>query len=128
MNTPQYIFDRVVNHLATQRERAYTVQCCYKTPDGKMCAVGCLIKSEDYQPALEGQTMWATAVRTAVSKSLGIPPLEPEDELYLLLSRLQGVHDHARNVVDLQDRLYTTAKMYNLNNESVEMITSWKKN
>lgn len=53
--TPQEIFDTVVAHIEAQKVRAHDgLYCCYRTPDGLKCALGCLIPDEDYKPIFEG--------------------------------------------------------------------------
>jgi hypothetical protein len=85
----QEIFDKVATHLFTQGERAMEFskmysfeQCCYRTKDGHMCAVGCLITEEEYSPDLEG---------------LGIDEIASKLERFIphqeLLRALQLVHD-----------------------------------
>jgi hypothetical protein len=55
----QEIFDKVVTHLRTQGKQAKNTSddCVYRRPNGLMCAVGCLIPDELYDPALEGATV-----------------------------------------------------------------------
>lgn len=51
--TEQEVFDQVVNHLLTQKEKCqddvngFTL-CRYRA-NGKMCAAGCLISEEEYK-------------------------------------------------------------------------------
>jgi hypothetical protein len=47
----------MVDHLATQKARAWSEDngtCGYRTETGLMCAVGCLIPDELYDPEIEG--------------------------------------------------------------------------
>lgn len=57
MNTKQFEFDAVVNHLFAQGGPAVSQGggCSYRNPEGKMCAVGCRIPDDIYQPAMEGK-------------------------------------------------------------------------
>jgi hypothetical protein len=51
----QQTFDRVLAHLRAQGVPASDGgKCCYRTEDGRMCAVGCLIPDEEYDPGIEG--------------------------------------------------------------------------
>lgn len=56
MTKPE-IFAKVRKHLLSQNAKAMLPNkdtCAYRAPDGKMCAVGCLIPDEMYYPELEG--------------------------------------------------------------------------
>lgn len=58
MKTLQETFDEMVNHLRKQNSKSWLVDerdgaCAYRSQDGKMCAVGCLIKDEFYDPSLD---------------------------------------------------------------------------
>ena len=51
----QEIFDRVVEHLWNQKVPALNENntCVYRGPNGTMCAVGCLIPNELYDPEMD---------------------------------------------------------------------------
>jgi len=52
--TNQEILNTVVNHLWNQKVPAmHTTGCCYRTPDGLKCAIGCLITDVEYNPKME---------------------------------------------------------------------------
>lgn len=54
--TKQETFNKVAEHLITQWAKAEgEYGFAYHAPDGKKCAVGCLIPDEIYDPDLEGQ-------------------------------------------------------------------------
>src|SRR5258708_3125935 len=56
MTKPE-IFAKVRRHLLSQNAKAFlpdSVTCAYRTPDGKKCAVGCLIPDKMYYPEMEG--------------------------------------------------------------------------
>lgn len=99
----QEIFDTVVSHLRTQKQQAYGIistsgrgQCFYRLEKDSAllkCAIGCLIKDEEYSPKMEGHS---------VTKLVGSPKTygvsdELMDRLLMphraLLQRLQTVHD-----------------------------------
>ncbi len=111
----QELFDKVSKHLLTQGERAVTASsgaglvCCYRTEDGLMCAVGCLIDDKYYHPEFEGVGLYdddaLTAaegspderpfmVRSALEASLGYIPNAEEIRL---LQDLQSIHDVESN-------------------------------
>jgi hypothetical protein len=88
MKTKQETFDFVVRHLYKQgkpaRENYY---CRYRTNDGLMCAVGCLIPDEVYTPKMEGK------IAPDLAESL-FPNLPQEITYYSdMLDSLQWVHD-----------------------------------
>lgn len=52
----QEVFNKVVRHLLTQKQKARVgTTCMYKTPEGLKCAVGCLIPDELYSQDIEGK-------------------------------------------------------------------------
>ena len=101
-NHMQELFDKVAKHLLTQREPAiakdYTA-CRYRAPDGKSCAIGCLIDDKHYKEDYEGVGVGSTSycdddrqelLRDSLEASLGFK-LSGDD--FALLGRLQSVHD-----------------------------------
>lgn len=91
--TQQEIFNKVWNHLLTQDKQAINDNegvCLYRAEDGCMCAVGCLIPDELYDPDMEGLDVNNTKVR-GVLEEIGL--LDQADNLGLLNS-LQYIHDH----------------------------------
>lgn len=60
--TLQQIFDKVLAHLRKQAVRSSETlasggaMCCYRDPQGRMCAAGCLIPDNAYVPAMEART------------------------------------------------------------------------
>ena len=60
MPSRQATFNRIVSHLRRQGTKAESrelttqvIACMYRTPDGRRCAVGCLIPDNRYDPAFE---------------------------------------------------------------------------
>ena len=60
MPSRQVTYNRIVNHLRRQGAKAEcrelttgVLACLYRTPDGRRCAVGCLIPDNRYDPAFE---------------------------------------------------------------------------
>lgn len=97
--TYQEIFNKVAIHLLNQRTRSTdeTGDCRYRSGDGLSCAVGCLIKDEDYHPSFEG-----VGVGSVASHTLGLLPTQ---ELLAKALRKAGVRPTPRNIhllVDLQ--------------------------
>lgn len=89
--TRQEIFDKVVAHLRAQGKQAITDggTCMYRADDGSMCAVGCLIKDEFYDPSFEKKDVNHYKVVEAL-KSSGI---DMEFHTKNLLDDLQSLHD-----------------------------------
>jgi hypothetical protein len=91
----QEVFDKVATHLLTQNAKAmlpedeeYPVEsCAYRAPDGKMCAVGCLIDEKLYDPSFERNSIDDRYLAEAISKS-GVP-----NEAWQLITDLQWLHD-----------------------------------
>lgn len=95
---PQDVFDTVARHLFTQGTRAgcevrneygevHDFECLYRAPDGRSCAVGCLIPDAAYRPSMEG----SSACTLTVMFSDVLPPwMAASSELLL---DLQALHD-----------------------------------
>lgn len=86
--TAQQIFDKVATHLHKQNAQARSSQhgCAYRAPDGRRCAVGCLLTDDEYDRGMEGARVpW-------LIEHGGIPRrLRPHADL---LTSLQNVHDN----------------------------------
>lgn len=87
----QEVFNKVVTHLRKQKIPARSDgNCVYRSADGLMCAVGCLIPDNLYDPGIEGQVVAGViADFPKVAESLGIESMNDEDFLH----QLQIVHD-----------------------------------
>lgn len=117
LNTDQEIFDTVARHLLNQGKRSAVVDsdiggngCRYRTDDGLMCAVGCLINDEAYAPDLEGKPSWSPEVRFALRES-GINLGFNRDKTSDLLGDLQQLHDDTPPD-DWRDSLILVAEDY----------------
>jgi hypothetical protein len=110
MRTAQEIFDTVVTHLRKQGCKSEDENgCLYRTPDGLSCAVGALIPSQAYSPAMENKSL---------NKLLesGLLPLDLQDEFTKhrdLLIELQDIHD-CITVSVWEHTLSKTATRFNL--------------
>jgi hypothetical protein len=99
----QEIFDRVAVHLLTQNERsADEIFCKYRGPEGRMCAVGCLIPDEVYDIKMEG-----LATRSLIDHHPVIKDLFEPDALGML-GGLQNIHDH-KNIREWKQALIDLA-------------------
>lgn len=93
------IFDRVKDHLLTQGVRSSRpmiadngyrhTMCTYRGPEGRSCAIGCLIPDEAYDETIEG----LSATSIDFKKAIKFATKEPADFLYSMLDDLQWVHD-----------------------------------
>lgn len=120
--TDQEIFDKVAAHLIRQGgpARDGNKDCAYRAPNGRTCAVGCLIPDSAYDSDMEGRTATSPVVLT-VLKDL-YPDADPA-----LFSALQQVHDTTAedpsdNWLDplhLRSRLVSLAHNFNLSTDSL---------
>lgn len=95
MTKLQEIFDRVAAHLLTQNSKATDEagrECMYRAPDGRKCAVGCLIDDKFYTADLESRTVSWPEVQDALELSMGC---RMSQVTYKMLADLQRLHDGA---------------------------------
>ncbi len=122
--TPQEIFDTVVTHLAEQKKRASSPEgmCRYELPDGRRCAVGCIMNDSERSWSLVYEGCIASLVL------IGYGKLRPFFKENLgLLTTLQKAHDDPNHtgVNGLKNRLKIIAHEYELDGAKVEDITAW---
>lgn len=105
--TAQEVFDIVAKHLLTQNAKSSQSDkiCQYRSSDGKVCAAGCLIPDEHYNPRIENCD-WNELV----------------DQYYFpknhrnLIYDLQGIHDGCP-VSFWKEKLKNLADDYKLNSD-----------
>lgn len=102
--TNQIVFDRVCEHLAKQKMPAISANgnCCYRDPrNGLMCAIGCLIPDEIYQPS------WDQHQGVEVLQLLDEESVRNlfRDVSHAMLSSLQIAHDKSHNLKSLKKNL-----------------------
>ncbi len=111
--TNQEQFDTVVKHLRNQGCKAVnsedSSQCYYRTENGLKCALGALIRDEDYTPAMEifpnnSIHVEGSIIREYVNK-MGFN--------FSLLNNLQCTHDN-NNIEDWESRFSDIARKFNL--------------
>lgn len=131
--TLQEIFDKVYAHLKKQGKPAlgpgeYGPLCRYRTDDGLMCAAGCLIPDDLYDPEIEGTKFLDlngshypnSAAMTRLIGKMGL-----DQDQVDLISKLQGCHDAYRGVAmgyipetpfwdHVEPRLQSVAKQFGL--------------
>lgn len=78
------IFNKVQEHLLSQNARSEITRT-----NGKMCAVGCLIRPEQYEQDIEGTPIGGPRVDEALAHS----GITIDDDMNMMLRSLQGVHD-----------------------------------
>lgn len=122
METAQQIFDTVVHHLARMPRQSIREQgdgCAYRGKEGGMCAVGCLIRDDEYDPKMDA----TASVNVCKLVSLGLLP-ERLKPFVPLLIELQCVHDRSvvwdkhkrRMVVELCE----VARKFSLNTDTIQ--------
>jgi hypothetical protein len=88
------VFKTIATHMLTQNEVSEDdYNCLYRTSAGLLCAIGILIDNDNYSEELESHDVHNSAVSTAVSRSLGSPPLSSGDRVFL--GALQDIHDYS---------------------------------
>ena len=91
----QEAFDRVVEHLYTQKKRSlindHAKDCCYRNPNGLKCAIGALIPDELYNPRMD--TDGECGPSMSVSRLLREFPELEEHVPFDLAFQLQEAHD-----------------------------------
>lgn len=112
--TAQEIFDTVAEHLLNQNAKAVD-ECgvpMYYAPDGKKCAIGCLIPQELYKEEMEG--LGASNVFDAFRMNDIV-----SGECYNLVDYLQYVHDEL-DVEKWRASLVTVAEYYNFSLDKLQ--------
>ena len=123
------IFDKVANHLLTQNARSFSTElqvCMYRSGDGLMCAVGCLIKDDAYVERIENSPIGATVVDKVLIKS-GIP-MDTDPVYEDLLLNLQQLHDgkcldcnsQTYDVFEWETGLQAIAKFFGLDYKGIQ--------
>ena len=104
--TAQEVFDQVKEHLLTQKAKSVSADgsCVYRGEGGMMCAAGCLIADDEYEPYMDGGAggSWATLVAERWV------PLKHAD----LIQELQNIHDGSPK--HWEDELKELADVLNL--------------
>ncbi len=109
------LFNTVAEHLLAQREKSRaeidgTSVCLYRGPRGLKCAVGCLIKDQDFREVMNSSEVADSDVIEALEASLGYDLSRREVNL---LAELQYVHD-SEEVTNWPLNLIRVAQAYDL--------------
>jgi hypothetical protein len=105
----QEAFDKVAAHLLQQNKRSTMEDdswCMYRSEEGLMCAVGCLIDDSDYKPEMEKK-----GIDTLLRAGLMPKSLMSVDSN--LLVSLQSMHDE-EEPFRWRDELKDIAEIYGL--------------
>lgn len=116
----QALFDQCVTHLARQKFRSILGnKCRYRHPaNGFMCAVGCLLKPEEYSPNMENKSIGSLLEERMLP--LRLKPFSK------LLYELQLAHDRSFDPDSLVSELRDIAQEHFLDNAMVSLITEWE--
>jgi len=111
--TNQSVFNKVVKHLLTQKERSVDDddKCMYYGPKGRKCAIGVLIPRLEYDPYMEGLTIY-DLLGYSTEFGWDFPFDNPRVNIDLL-DDLREVHD-VHPVYEWYKLLKSLAKKYNL--------------
>lgn len=121
------IMRKVMKHFAKQKHRAMaqasapfedSAVCRYRTEDGEMCAIGCLIPDDQYYPEIEGKSVDTSLIFSFPNATM------------IVVASLQECHDNSENIDDLRDRLMYINNSFEVLPESsfvklLENITEW---
>ena len=111
--TAQQVFDQVVTHMIKQGERSIrhgSKMCLYRGDKGLMCAAGCLIADDEYQPQFDngagnGGGTWDRLVSNQTV---------PEHHQNLIVA-LQRAHDRSGLIERVLVKMKEVGVTYELN-------------
>lgn len=84
--TEQQVFDQVVTHMLTQKQRSsIDGVCAYRGFNDRCCAAGCLMDDKEYNPLFEGCT-WDVLIQEH----------DVPSHHQLLIKALQNIHDRTK--------------------------------
>ena len=107
--TNQELFDKVVAHARSQREKAVNEEgsCLYRGPRGLKCFIGALIPDDKYTPELEGRSGGGPIVGKVWGLNLEVPGQKD------LSYKLQEIHDISP-IVSWENEFELIAAAFNL--------------
>lgn len=119
----QAVYDQVVTHMLTQKAQSLsaTNTCAYRGSNGLMCAAGCLIADDEYDPSMDSADGkdWI-----GVISDYGIT-----DAHASLIETLQSIHDgddpaHSGNIAVWVGDLRNVADDFNLNTQVLDTLVA----
>lgn len=113
--TKQEVFDKTVEHLFNQKEKAIRGgTCVYKNSSGLKCAIGHFIPTESYSSAMEGNDVKGLYVSYKfMFNKIGIT-----QNVIPLLDELQNTHDF-HSPKGWFEELYDVARKFNLSTQCI---------
>jgi len=130
LKTDRQVFEYVKNHLLKQNQQSMAGNgCVYRGPQGRSCAVGCLIADEFYDEFFENEWLYSEDVSYAVSKSLpnwsgskdsvvDSFTAHRENASLKMLYFLQNIHDNSdpytweHDLIDLESKIFDDYSQY----------------
>lgn len=109
----QEAFDKVWNHFVVNKgKRSVKITrrplsgssdnvCQYRSPSGDMCAIGCLIPEDLYDPKMEGKDFLSLV--TEFPKMAGLFLSSNENDQFF--DNLQDLHDNKRKFDNIEESL-----------------------
>jgi hypothetical protein len=108
----QEAFDKAVRGIILQGGPSIAgVDCLYRGPDGRKCAIGHLIPDDVYDPEMEGRGITTTATTSRIRKFLVSQGWDSVEDIYFLLG-LQEIHDNASMSRDFINDFIEYAAMF----------------
>lgn len=107
----QEAYERIRTYFSRPgAELAYSDEgeCCYRTPDGNACALGCLLPDELYTAHMEGKNALIIIGRNPAVRTF-LANVDPR-----FLDKAQKHHDNAYDTADFISTLDLTAEQYGL--------------
>ena len=114
----QQVFDQVAVHLLKQGQRSLRggdinpTECRYRGHGGMMCAAGCLVSDDEYDPLMES-VPW---VKLTKDRTAGVPKAHRT-----LIARLQAIHD-TDNPEEWKRKLSREANILGLNTQAIDEL------
>lgn len=117
----QRLFDKVATHLLAQNEKSIAYgTCLYRTDNGLMCAAGCLISDDDYDPSMEDNLIdhvfrnWPDVQRgICMDYEISV------EKAQTLIGELQEIHDDQK-VADWKKALNAIAGMCGFSRKAIK--------
>lgn len=120
--TKQEVFETVAKHLFSQGRQALALEtiCQYRAPDGTKCAIGVLIRDDEYKAAeMEGLGVYSLCRASLLPERLKALNLS-------FLALLQDVHDtqdNFKNTEKMRQTLTGVGDYYNLESSFLSKLS-----
>lgn len=112
----QEIFEEIVTFLLNQNRKSikldsYDRKCLYRGDENTACAVGCLIRDDEYKKEMDDSQF--TSIYFLITLKLLPKRLIPHIDL---LTEIQSIHD-STEPFEWRDKFIEIADIYNLNTD-----------